>query len=275
MGENRQAICRAAALFALLALLGTLAACSPRPTGDFGRAQPSVLHDEILPAIGKTRAELAGEPLSQFNQTDQEREMHDRVWRFLVAPHARDWFYDFSVELQRTRLSGRRGQKFTPDRYYRWLRQTEFASSRVRYSAVADHVIADIDTMPATLSAICAVIEIDRRRGIAGREIATLGPGALENARARKAENDERIDWFVRAATYRYQSYGYALDQLLIETPHEEAIQVDGLLSDLQIYVEMAQRGEFCTGVGVAAYQDNSGGALPSRMLMQEGEYSK
>lgn len=272
MGENRQAICRTAAL---LALLGTVAACGPRPIGDFGRVQPSMLHDEVLPAIGKTRAELAGEPVSQFTQTDQEREMHDRVWRFLVAPHARDWFYDFSVELQRTRLSGRRGQEFTPDRYYRWLRQTEFASSRVRYSAVADHVIADIDTMPATLSAICAVIEIDRRRDIARREIATLGPGALENALARKAENDERIDWFVRAATYRYESYGYALDQLLLETPHEEAIQVHGLLGDLRVYVERAQRGEFCTGSSGAVSKDNGGGALPSRVLMQEGVYSK
>lgn len=270
MGENRQAF-RAAAL---MALLWTVAACGPRPIGDFGRAQAGVLHDEILPSIGKTRAELAGEPVSQFNQTDQEREMHDRVWRFLVAPYARDWFYDFSVELQRTRLSGRRDQKFAPDRYYRWLRRTEFASSRVRYSAVADHVIADIGTMPATSSAICAVIEIDRRRGIAAREIATLGPGALENARARKAENDERIDWFVRAVTYRYESYGYALDRLLIETPHEEAIQVDGLLGDLRVYVEMAQRGKFCTGVA-AAYRDNGGGALPSRILTQEGVYSK
>lgn len=272
MGDSWQAICRAAAL---LTLLGALAACGPRPIGDFGRAQPSVLHDEILPSIGKTRAELAGEPVSQFNQTDQEREMHDRVWRFLIAPHARDWFYDFSVELQRTRLSGRRDHKFAPDRYYRWLRQTEFASSRVRYSAVADDVIADIETMPATFRVICTVIEIDRQRGIAGREIATLGPGALENARARKAENDERIDWFVRAVTYRYESYGFALDQLLIETPHEEAIQVDGLLSDLQVYVEMAQRGDFCAGIGVGVYKDNGDGALPSRVLMPEGLYSK
>lgn len=271
MGENRQAI-RAAALMALLL---AVAACGPRPIGDFGRAQPSVLHDEILPSIGGTRAELAGEPVSQFNQTDQERAMHDRVWRFLIAPHARDWFYDVSVELQRTRLSGRRDHRFTPDRYSRWLRGTAFASSRVRYRAVADHVIADIDTLPATFAAICAVIEIDRQRGVAARGIATPGPGALENARARKAENDERIDWFVRAVTYRYESYGYALDQLLIETPHEEAIQVDGLLGDLRAYVEMAQRGDFCAGSGGAVYKGNGGGALPSRVLMQEGVYAK
>jgi hypothetical protein len=264
VGEALRVSCRAVAL---IALLEAVAACGPRPIGDLGRAQPGVLHDEILPAIGKTRAELAGEPVSQFNLTDQEREMHDRVWRFLVAPHAKDWFYDFSVELQRTRLWGPRDHKFAPDRYYRSLRQTEFASSRVRYSAVADHVDADLDTMPTTFRSICAVIEVDRQRGIAVREIAGIGEGTRANALARKAENDIHIDWFVRAVTYRYDSYGYALDHLLVETPHEEAIEVDGLLSELAIYVERAKRGDFCSGSG-AVFKD-SGDVLPSRVQMQ------
>lgn len=273
MGDGAPAFCRAATL---LALLAALAACSPRPIGDLGRAQPSVLHDEILPAIGKTRAELAGEPASQFNLTDQELEMHDRVWRFLVSPQSYDWFYDFSAELQRTRISGPRDRKFTPDRYYRWLRQTEFASSRVRYSAVADHIDADLDTMPSTFRAICAVIEVDRQRAIAAREIANVGEGGRRETVERKAENDLKIDWFVRAVTYRYDSYGYALDLLLVETPHEEAIEVDRLLSELGIYVERAQRGDFCGGGGGAVYKDD--GALPSRVLMPgkaEGGYPK
>src|SRR5690606_9169566 len=91
---------RAAAILLLLA-----AASCARPTGDFGRAKPGVLHDEIMPAIGSVRAELAGEPVSKFKIADEEREMRDRVWRFLVAPHANDWFYDTVVELQRTRIA--------------------------------------------------------------------------------------------------------------------------------------------------------------------------
>lgn len=273
VGEGLRAFCRAGAL---VVLLGATAACGPRPIGDLGRAQPGVLHDQILPAIGKTRAELAGEPASNFNLTDQEREMRDRVWRFLVAPHSNDWFYDFSVELQRTRVSGPSDYKFKPDRYYRWLRQIDFASSRVRYSAVADHVDADLDTMPATFRSICAVTEVNRQRGIAAREIVGIGEAARENALARKAENDMQIDWFVRAVSYRYDSYGYALDHLLVETPHEDAIEVDRLLSELGIYLERAKRGDFCPGGSGAVYKDNS--ALPSRMLMQEpgeGVYRK
>ncbi|MDP1730332.1 MAG: hypothetical protein Q8L54_03965 [Devosia sp.] len=262
MVDQLGAICRA---FAVIALLGATAACA-RPVGDLGRAQPGVLHDEILPTIGKTRAELAGEPVSKFNLTDQEREMHDRVWRFLVAAHAYDWFYDVSAELQRIRLSGARDHKFKPDRYYRWLRQTEYASSRVRYQTVADHVTADLDTMPGTFRAICAVLEVDRQRGIAAREVAGLGAAAGEHALARKAENTTRIDWFVRAVAYRYDSYGYALDHLLVETPHEEAIKVDGLLSRLATHVERAQRGDFCQGSGGAIGKD--GDAIRPRVLM-------
>jgi hypothetical protein len=268
VAERLSAICRA---LVAIALLGATAACA-RPVGDFGRAQPGALHDEILPAVGKTRAELAGEPVSNFNLTDQEREMHDRVWRFLAAAHARDWFYDFSVELQRTRLSGPLDHKFKADRYSRWLRQTDYASSRVRYSTVADHVTADLDTMPGTFRAICAVLEVDRRRGIAAGEVAGTGGQAL----ARKAENDMRIDWFVRAVAYRYESYGYALDHLLVETPHEEAVEVDGVLSALAIHVERARRGDFCSGAAGAAYTGDH--AIRPRELMpsrDEGSYLK
>jgi hypothetical protein len=63
-----------------LILLLTLAGCA-RPTGDFGRAEHNVLHDEVMPAIGKARAKG-----SDFNLADQEVEMRDRIWRYLVAP---------------------------------------------------------------------------------------------------------------------------------------------------------------------------------------------
>src|SRR5690606_31726821 len=109
----------------LAAIILALAGCA-RPVGDFGRAAPGVLHDAIMPAVGAARAEAAGEPVSDFNRTDEETEMHNRVWRFLVAPHAHDWFYDTAVELQRTRLSGATDAGFSPDRYYDHLRSTRY-----------------------------------------------------------------------------------------------------------------------------------------------------
>ena len=80
---------------------------------------------------------------------------------------------------------------------------------------------------------------------------------------ARRDENDIHINWFVRALTYRYQSYDYALDHLLVETPHEQSLAVDEALRRLSVYVERAQRGDFCSGQGGVIGGEHA--TIPSR----------
>jgi hypothetical protein len=269
VAERRRSIRAALAT----ALLLTTAACMSRPVGDFGRAQDSVLHDQVMPTVGKLKSEYVdGKPVSSFNQTDQEREMHDRVWRYLLAPHAKDWSYDISAEFQRTRI-GTTDHKFKTDRYYKIISSDAYASSRVRYSTMADHIDIDIALMPSTFRSICAVVEVDRQRGVAAGEIVGLEPAMRQEQRDRKAENDEKIGWFVRATRYRYESYNYALEHLLVETPHEEAVRVDGLLSQLLTWVERGERGDFCSGDGTLVAGGT--GKLPGRVLTSEGQYRK
>lgn len=252
-------------LGAIALLTLSLAACTARPVGDFGRAAPSWTHDVAMPANGRVRAAERGEPVSRFNQTDQERLMHDRVWRFLVAAHAKDWVYDSQAELQRTRIAAPgRDLQFRTDRYYAWLSRTAYTSSTTRYSTVGRHVVADLDTVPATFAAICAVQEIDRQRAVALGGLGNLAPDAAANVAARKYENDAFVAWFVRALTYRYDSYDYALDNLLVETPHEQSIAVDDALRRLRVDVVRAQRGEFCVQGG--GHRPGTGGVvIPSR----------
>lgn len=271
MGERSLALLRAAAVSALLLVV---AGCSStRPTGDFGRARESVLNDTVMPAIGDAkRGFIDRKPVSSFNQTDQEREMHDRVWRYLTAAHARDWSFDTSVEFQRTRI-GTTDHKFRIDRYYKFISSDRYASSRVRYATMADHVSIDIQLMPTTFRSICAVIEVDRQRAVAAGGLDSIGPAMRREQRDRAAENDEKIAWFVRASRYRYESYNYAMEHLLVETPHEEAVQVDGLLSEWLTWVERGERGDFCSGAGI--YADADGGRVPSRVLMGDGKVYK
>lgn len=235
---------------AALVVLGVSGCSVARPVGDFGRARPSFTHDVAMPAAGNALAGLRGEPVSDFNRTDQEGEMHDRVWRFLVAAHAKDWVFDTSVELQRTRIiPPGKDQHYSIERYYAWLKQTTFQSSTTRYTAVGRHVTADFDTVPATFAAICTVIEIDRQRVIAYAELGSgLPPDTAQHLSARKYENDAFIAWFVRALSYRYASYDFALDSLLVETPHEQSIAVDEALRRLAVYEQRARRGDFCSG---------------------------
>ena len=225
----------------LLALSALLVACVARPTGDFGRAEPDIVHDTMMPFAGDRIATLRGEPVSGFNQTDQEKQMHDRVWRFLIAPHAKDWLFDTSVELQRTRIVPPKDARYRTDRYYGWLKSTHYQSSRTRYSTVGANITTDIDTLPTTFAAICAVIDVA----------------------ARKYENDAFIAWFVRALNYRFESYDFALDSLVVETPHEQSLGVDDALQRMSAFVIRANRRDFC-GDGYAQ-QGRGSVVIPSR----------
>ncbi len=232
-------------LFAIIILIFLLGACA-RPMGDFERAKNDIVHDEILPAIGAARAQNNNEAISSLNYTDEENEMYARVWRFLIAPHTKDWFYDIVTEWQRTRLIKRNDKRFGIDRYYNHLRSQNFLSSKVRYNALKTDIEIDIKTLPKLFAAICAVREIDKRRNIAVNSIIGASEEAVYLVNLRKAENDEFINWFIVALNYRYDSYTLALNRLLIETPHEEARLVDAKLSELSIEVERANRGDFC-----------------------------
>ncbi len=194
--------------------------------GDFGR--PAYPYDASPPpkAAGAT-----------FNLTDEERDMHNRIWRFLVAPHAAEWFrWEAFERLEPTEVT----------HYYAWLQRTDFRSSRTRYTALADAIRADLGTIPTTFAAICAVIEVDRRRAVALRGVAGIGPQTATQVAARHADNSRAIDRFVWALGVRDDSYTFAQNHLLVETPHEEAMIVDGLLGELSVHVAVAERGDFC-----------------------------
>ena len=218
-----------------------------------------------MPVVGTARAYAMKEPVSSFNLTDQEQEMRDRVWRYLVSPSAFDWFGDTIPELQRTRILPVGRKELRDDNYYRWLHSQQYASSRVRYSHVDDDVVADIGMLPDAFRAICA----RPRRSTASapsRSMASSGSRSVsgEDVVARRAENEMVIGWFVRALGNRYDSYSYALDHLLVETPHEEAVGLDASLSDLAVCVGAAEANDFCS-------EHHAGGAGTRRARRHRG----
>ena len=213
------------AAFATTALLLLLSGCA-RPVGDFGRAEPDVVHDDLMPAAGALRAAYAGEPGSNFDQSDEEVEMANRIWRFETSGHTSDWLFDNVAEFRRTRLLPPPGPAFRDDRYYNWLHGTTYQSAPVRYATLADDVEADLATLPDTFAAICKVEAIDRQRRLAAANVPT-GPATRANLAARLAENAQIIGNFTQALRYRYDSYNYALDHLLVETPYPAARAVD------------------------------------------------
>ncbi len=228
----------------ILLLLLSLSACA-RPVGDFERVKADNIYDEILPKI-ETKKDADAEMALSLNLTDEEEEMHNRVWRYLISPHAEKWFFNIINNLQRNHLIAVDSKKFAIDEYYNYLRSQKFASSKTRYITIAREIEADIKMAPAVFRAICAVKEIDRRRNIAVHSIASASEDEIIAVKKRQIENEIFINWFIRSLRYRYDSYSFALDRLLIETPHEEARIVDARLSEMIIVVNSAENGKFC-----------------------------
>lgn len=223
-----------------------LSACTPRPTGDFGRAAPDVVHDQVMPAIGEVRTVVTGQPYSSFNKTDEETEMADRIWRFLASGRVHDWSYDTATELHRTRILPGGNDSIRVDRYYIWLHKTPYQSAEVRYATVSDDIAADLATVPDTFASICTVEKIDEQRTEALQSLPGLGPYDGSNVAARQAENQDQIDWFTNALRYRYDNYNYALNQLVVEQPNQQAVGVDSDLTALSADVARAESGQFC-----------------------------
>lgn len=272
--RRRASAVAASWLVALVIGLLPAAPVAAQQLGDFGRMKPGFVNDELLPLLDPNRKGMNGRPVDGFNLTDEEVEMRDRVWRFLVAPHAKDWAWPYTAEIRPVRAGG--GTEKHLAKYYRWLTAERYASSRVRYNTMAVHVGADNATLPATFRSICAVIEVDRRRGVAVTEVDGLEAEMMARVDKRDRLNGSFIERFVLALNFRYQSYQYALDHFLVETPHKEAVKVDAALTELVVWVERANAYDFC-GEGWSP-QRGGQSALPGRILLEapdEGEYLK
>ena len=258
MGNSVAAFPILMALVAALSVTGCV-----RTAGDFNRRAPSALADGLLPQLGAKRAGLQHEAVSTLLVADEEEAMVNRVWRYLTAPHAADWKFNIAVDLKASRLSPQLpATSFEVTRYYNSLRKDAYASSRVRFTTIAADIDRDIAMLPEAFAAICVVQELDRKRAIA-LAASRLGPVLPVEVADRRLENDNTIAWFVAALRYRYDSYSFALDTLLVETPHQEAREVDWRLGALQLFVVEAMAGHFCAGGGDV--DPDAGGAIASR----------
>lgn len=215
----------------VLGLAGT-AACSP--TGDFGRVPQT---PGVNISLSAPRSEDAARTLAL---TDEERLMKNRIHRFVSFSQNQSWtgVVMFSVRAQSGRPQTRN--------YYDWLRKEGYASSRGRYRRMLNDIELDKLTLPDVYASICAVNEIDRRRAIALTGLSQTDPEAEAAGAQRRFENGQTIGGFVEALAFRYDSYAFALEQLLVDTPHEEARTVDTSLGELAVLLEAARAAQFC-----------------------------
>ena len=170
-----------------------LAACVE--TGDFGRPKRSLWNDVILPATGSLAATGRGEPVSRYVHTDDENELRDRAWRFIMPAHERSWFEGIIANLVRTRVLPIELRPNDRTTYHRALMGGSFRSPASRYRRVAEDAVADLKLIAPFAGVATRVIAADRVRLRSLAHVRELDQAQIHHAVARVAENRCVIAW--------------------------------------------------------------------------------
>ena len=230
-GDRGTCLSRRLSLAFVLALAPSLLGCTE--TGDFGRPRPSFLNDVALPATGSLAAEARGEPVSDYVHTDDERELRDRAWRFVMPAHERSWFERIIANLVRTRVLPADLRPADITAYHRALMGSSFRSPASRYRRLSEDAVADAKLIGPFAAVAARVIAADgaRLRGLA--HVRHLERHQMDDALARVDENRCLIAWVRDETLARLESYRYALEHLFIEAPQNEAVPAERSLAKL------------------------------------------
>ncbi len=223
------------ALALMIAILGFgIAGCSA--TGDFGRVRqaPASVFD-------RTPHGLDGEEFV-LSRSDDEIQMDKSIQRFSSEIDAQSWVRQIR---HMARAAG--GAPTSEKDYYNWLRLQSFASSKGAYRAIINEVDLDILSLPLAYAAICKVQNLDRARTIAVEEFSQTEPDTKEAVRVRRMENSTKINNFSAVVDFRYESYVYALEHLVVEVPDELARTLDTKISELAVLAQVSAAGQFCS----------------------------
>jgi hypothetical protein len=205
-------------------------------TGDFGRPRASLWNDVVLPETGAFAAHLRNEHVSRYVLTDDENELRDRAWRFLMPAHERSWFEAIIADLVRTRVLP--VDLYPTDRtaYHRALMGESFRSPASRYRRVSEDAHADLKLIGPFAARAARVIAADRVRLGSLDHVRAIDDDQIHHALARVAENRCLIAWVGHETYGRLVAYRYALEHLVIEAPQGDAVGAERTLASLEAH---------------------------------------
>lgn len=240
---------RTASLITTLGLTGIFLAGCIQQTGDFGRPHKGFSENVLYPFTGSIAAKMRSEPSSSYALTEDEKELRNRAWNFLMpetdAPKGA-WHQDHTAFYRvlpprtpdvtlyhRTIMGGPQFGTWIGDSP-NWRRITNpegaFRSLVSRYNRVRDSITTDHALIPYFKLTASQVVQADHVRVRSLAHVGHLTDEQRDNALARVCENAmiiARVNWafFDRAGQYRY-----SLEHLLVEGPEREAIPAERTL---------------------------------------------
>lgn len=210
--------------------LGLLVSCAQQ--GDFGRPKAGVWNS-LIDATGTVVAGERGGPASDSPLTDDEQDLRNRAWRFLMPATTREAFLDIIANLTRARVLPPSWRSHDPGRYHDALLAQDIRSPVSRYRRLTDDAVADARLIPPFAALATRVADADARRLRSLPFAKTLDDGDVRQAAMRVAENRCLVAWVRLETGERLEAYRYALEHLFAESPDPGAAEADRALAML------------------------------------------
>jgi hypothetical protein len=214
----------------LLLVGGALGGCSG---GDFGRTRQDFLNDDMHRWIGGEVTSSVGLKASQFQLTDNERQLRDLAYPLIEPPHSRPAWKSVFGDYTSLPSPWRQSPAFDRTSYGRLLIDEPHRSHTSRYTQLMDDVRDDVTRFEPFFATAVRVIDLDRKRNASLAHISELSPRERADAVARMQENSLIVQWVQQCLERRISSYRWALERLVLQAPDNLASDADRLIGEL------------------------------------------
>jgi hypothetical protein len=215
----------------LLALIGVaLGACSG---GDFGRTRADMRSDDMHRWLGAEVTSSVGVRPSDFQLTDEERQLRDLAYPLIEPPLSRPAWKSVFGDYKALPSPWRQKVVFDRTMYGRTLIDEPHRSHSSRYAELIEDVRNDITRFEPFFASAIRVIDLDRKRNASMARVSELSPKESADAVARMQENSLIVQWVQQCLEQRVSSYRWALERLVIQAPDGMAADADRLIGEL------------------------------------------
>jgi hypothetical protein len=201
--------------------------------GDFGRTRQDFLGDDMHRWIGAEATGSVGLRASQFQLTDNERQLRDLAYPLIEPPHSRPAWKSVFGDYKPIPSPWRQTPAFDRTAYGRALIDEPHRSHTSRYANLMDDVRDDLTRFEPFFANAARVIELDTKRNASLKLVSELSPRERADAIARMDENALIVQWVEQCLERRVSSYRWALERLVIQAPDNMAADADRLITEL------------------------------------------
>jgi hypothetical protein len=201
--------------------------------GDFGRTRPDFVSDDMHRWIGLEATSSVGLRASQFQLTDNERELRDLAYPLIEPPRSRPAWKTVFGDYKPLPSPWRQVPILDRTAYGRLLIDEPHRSHSSRYAQLVDDVRDDIRRFELFFGAAVRVIELDNKRNASLAHVSELSPRERADAVARMQENTLIVQWVQQSLERRISSYRWALERLVVHAPDNIAAEADRLIGEL------------------------------------------